>query len=115
MLNPTPEVRINPLILKALGVKENKEIVEDNGPLTLLADMGDRLLVRDAILAGVPAILTTDLRSFWSHRADLYHLGIEIWRPSDALIAYEPKWAAEAEFFARRRAEQSARRPNRPN
>ena len=108
VLDPTPEVRINPLILQALGVTERNEIVEDNGPLGVLKDMGNRMLVRDALLAGVPAILTMDLESFWRHRAALYHLGVEIWRPSDALAAYEPKWAEEAAFLARRRAEQDA-------
>jgi hypothetical protein len=33
--------------------------------------------------AGIPAILTTDLKSFWRHRSALYSLGIEIWRPTD--------------------------------
>ena len=106
VLDPTPEVRINPLILQALGVTESGEIVQDGGPLGVLNDMGDRMLVRDAILAGVPAILTTDLDSFWRHRAALYDLGVEIWRPSDVLNAYGPKWAQEAASLASRRAEQ---------
>ncbi len=109
VLDPTPEVRINPLILQALGVTESSEIVQDDGPLGVLNDMGDRMLVRDALLAGVPAILTMDLKSFWRHRAALYDLGVEIWRPSDVLTAYIPKWAEEEAFFARRRAEQDAR------
>ena len=108
VLDPTPEARINPLILKALGVTESKEIVEDDGPLGVLNDMGDRMLVRDALLAGVPAILTTDLKSLWRHRAALYDLGVEIWRPSDALTAYWPKWARETASLARPRAEQDA-------
>jgi hypothetical protein len=44
---------------------------------------GDRALIRVAIRAGIPTILTTDLNSFWSHRRALYPLGIEVWRPSD--------------------------------
>ena len=108
VLDPTPEVRINPLILKALGVTGSNEIVGDDGPLGVLNDMGDRMLVRDALLAGVPAILTMDLGSLWRHRAALYDLGVEVWRPSDALTAYGPKWAEEAASLARRRAEQDA-------
>lgn len=60
--------------------------------------------MRDALLSGVPAILTTDLRSFWNRREALYDYGVEIWRPSDALEAYERKWAEQAEEFPRRRA-----------
>jgi hypothetical protein len=46
-------------------------------------DAGDRALIRDAMRAGIPTILTTDLRSFWANRRALYPFGIEIWRPSD--------------------------------
>jgi hypothetical protein len=70
--------------------------------------------VCDALLSGVPAILTTDLRSFWNHRAALYDYGLEVWRPEDALTAYEPVWAAEAAMFAERRAEHDARRRHSP-
>jgi hypothetical protein len=31
---------------------------------------------------GVPAILTTDLKSFWRHRQWLFGRGVEVWRPS---------------------------------
>jgi hypothetical protein len=46
-------------------------------------DAGDRALIRDARRAGIPTILTTDLKSFWTNRRVLYPFGIEIWRPTD--------------------------------
>lgn len=46
-------------------------------------DAGDRLLIQDAMRLEVPAILTTDLRTFWRHRGWLYAHGLEVWRPSD--------------------------------
>lgn len=110
VLDPTGDVRVNPLILRGLGVSSVEEITADSGPLSSLRDAGDRALVRDAMLSGVPAILTTDLRSFWSRRDALYEFGVEIWCPSDALTAYEPRWAADAEKSARRRAEHDLRR-----
>lgn len=110
VLDPSPEVRVNPLILRGLGVASVDALVAADGPLAKFRDAGDRALIRDALLSGVPAILTTDLRSFWLHRAELYDYGLEVWRPSDALTAYEPKWAAEEEHFARRRAEHELRR-----
>jgi hypothetical protein len=48
------------------------------------ADAGDRALIREAIRGGFPAILTTDIRSFWRFRSWLYPHGLEVWRPSDA-------------------------------
>jgi hypothetical protein len=56
------------------------ECVPTFGPFS---DAGDRALIRVALRAGVPTILTTDLNSFWRHRRALYPLGIEVWRPSD--------------------------------
>lgn len=56
------------------------ECVPPFGPFR---DAGDRALIRDAVRAGIPTILTTDLKSFWSNRHALFPLGIEIWRPSD--------------------------------
>ncbi len=56
------------------------ECVPQLGPLR---DAGDRALVRAAIRAGIPAILTTDLKTFWRHRKAFYGLGVEIWRPMD--------------------------------
>ena len=106
VLRPVGEVLINPLILRGLGVSSIAEIVADGGPLHFLRDTGDRALARDALLASVPAILTSDLRSFWSHRQFLYGLGLEVWRPSDALDAYETQWAArKARFCSTTRGE----------
>jgi len=62
-------------------------LTERGAPLGPFEDAGDRALIRDALRAGVPAILTTDLRSFWSRRRSLSHLGIEVWRPRDFLVA----------------------------
>ena len=103
-LNASLAVRPNPLILRGLGVANVEEIVADSGPLSAFSDRGDRAVIRDALLSGVPAILTTDLRSFWARRDTLYDFGLEVWRPSDALISYEMKWAADEEMLARRRA-----------
>lgn len=52
-------------------------------PFGPFPNAGDRALIRDALRAGIPAIVTTDLNSFWRHRRALYPLGIEIWRPTD--------------------------------
>jgi hypothetical protein len=56
------------------------ECVPTLGPFL---NAGDRALIRVAMRAGIPTILTTDLKSFWRHRRALYPLGIEVWRPSD--------------------------------
>lgn len=64
-------------------------LIEDSlGPFT---DEGDRALICDAVHANVPAILTTDVRSFWTHRAWLYQQGIEVWRPRDLWVAIDPR------------------------
>ncbi len=65
-------------------------------PLARLRDVGDRALVRDAIRAGIPSILTTDLRSFWSRRRDIYAYGIEVWRPTEVLHVYRGETAGAA-------------------
>jgi hypothetical protein len=110
VLEASAEVRVNPLTLRGLGVRSVDEIVANDGPLSIFRDRGDRALIRDALLSGVPAILTTDLRSFWNHREALYDYGVEVWRPHDALNAYEPVWAAEAAMLARRLVEHDTRR-----
>jgi len=102
VLVPSPNVRINPLVLRGLGVASVHDIVADDGPLAGFPDRGDRALICDGLLSGVPAILTTDLRTFWSRRQLLYEFGLEVWRPSDALTAYIPKWKFEREDRARR-------------
>jgi hypothetical protein len=58
------------------------ECVPTFGPFL---DAGDRALIRTALRAGIPTILTTDLNSFWRYRRCLYPLGIEVWRPTDLL------------------------------
>ena len=73
--------------------------LESSSPLGPLRDAGDRALVRDALRCDVPAILTTDLRSLWSHRTWLYQTGIEVWRPTDlraTLAAPEPATSTAA-------------------
>jgi hypothetical protein len=52
-------------------------------------DAPDRALIRCALRAGVPTILTTDLNTFWRHRRAVYALGIEIWRPSDLWTTFQ--------------------------
>ena len=104
VLSPGSTARPSPLILRGLGVSSLEEIVAADGPLAEFRDSGDRELVRDALLGGVPAILTTDLRSFWAKREVVLEYGLEVWRPSDALRAYIPRWNAQEEEFARRRA-----------
>jgi hypothetical protein len=97
-------VRPNPLILRGLGVTTIDGIIADDGPLRAFRDTRDRELIRDALLGGVPAILTTDLKSLWSKRGELEDFGLEIWRPSDTYQAYIPVWKVEDAEFARRRA-----------
>ncbi|MBI2752339.1 MAG: hypothetical protein HYX46_02325 [Betaproteobacteria bacterium] len=97
--------RVSPLILRALGVTTPEEIAEGNGPLSFLQDSGDRALVAQALLANIPAILTTDRRTFWSHRDKVRELGVEIFRPSELIDLYLPYWDAMEYEFARRRAE----------
>jgi hypothetical protein len=95
VLDPSEPARINPLILRGLGVSCVDEIDDPAGPLRFLRDAGDRALVRDALVSGTPAILTTDVRSFWARRIELYEFGVEVWRPSHVLAAYRRKWALE--------------------
>lgn len=97
MLFQRPGLTASPLILKGLGVDTEEQIITAGGPLRVLRDEGDRRLVRTALISGVRAILTTDLRSFWSRREALFSLGIEIWRPTDALTAYVECWSHESE------------------
>ena len=103
ILSPESTARPNPLILRGLGVSSVEEIVAANGPLAEFRDRDDREIIREALLRGVPAILTTDLRSFWAKREVVLEYGLEVWRLSDALRAYISRWnAQEEEEFARR-------------
>jgi len=95
----------SPLILRALGLTTPEEVADSIGPLAFLQDSGDRALVAQALLANVPAILTTDRRTFWVHREKIRGLGVEILRPSEVLDLYIPYWDAMEYEFARRRAE----------
>ncbi|HEV7566489.1 MAG TPA: hypothetical protein VGO31_11065, partial [Microbacteriaceae bacterium] len=56
------------------------ECIPEFGPFR---DAGDRALIHDAFRAGIPVILTTDLKSFWRHRRALAPFQIEVPRPSD--------------------------------
>jgi len=86
---------VHPLVLRGLGVSSYEQIIDSDGPLSEFRDEGDRKIIRDALVCGVRAILTTDLRSFWNERAALDPYGIEIWRPTDLLVAYESRWQLE--------------------
>lgn len=97
--------RVSPLILRALGVNSAEELCDDGGPLSFLHDRGDRAIVAQAVLANIPAILTTDRRTFWVHRDKIRDMGVEILRPSELLDLYIPYWDAMEYEFARRRAE----------
>ncbi|MFY9512942.1 MAG: hypothetical protein WAQ05_18420 [Rubrivivax sp.] len=97
--------RVSPLILRALGVTSVKELCDEGGPLSFLRDGGDRAIVSQALLANIPAILTTDRRTFWMHRDKIRDLGAEVLRPSELLDRYLPYWHAMEYEFARRRAE----------
>jgi hypothetical protein len=68
------------------------ECVPTLGPFL---NAGDRALIRVAQRAGIPTILTTDLKSFWRHRRALYPLGIEVWRPSDLWMTLCQEQAVE--------------------
>lgn len=96
--------RVSPLILRALGVKAAEDLCGAGGPLSFLRDRGDRAVVSQAVLANIPAILTTDRRTFWAHRDAIRELGVEILRPSELLNLYVPYWNAVEYELARRRS-----------
>lgn len=70
--------RSGQMVLPGLG--QAWETEERLGPFQ---DAGDRQLIREALLYELPAILTTDLKTFWRHRTWLYSHGLEVWRPTD--------------------------------
>lgn len=95
--------RVSPLILKALGVDSIDTLREPSGPLGFLSDLGDRLVASQALVSNIPAILTTDRRTFWRERERLAELGVLVIRPSELLKLYEPYWEVlETEFACRR-------------
>lgn len=98
------QLRISPLILRALGVSCRADISAETGPLSFLRDAGDREIVTHALIANIPAILTTDRRTFWAHRVRLEEMGVQVIRPSELLDQYVPFWEMCEEEFARRRA-----------
>jgi hypothetical protein len=49
---------------------------------------GDVALINEALRHQVPAILTTDIKSFWRFRAWLFEKGLEVWRPTDLCYAW---------------------------
>ncbi|RIR09567.1 hypothetical protein D2E27_20300 [Mycobacteroides abscessus] len=82
----------SPILLRGLRVKSYDDVCVDGGPLGFLPDAGDRMLVREAIFAGVSAILTTDVGMASRHKSELKEFGIEIWRPTELLHAYHEYW-----------------------
>jgi hypothetical protein len=85
------------------GLDDGHNTVEPLGPFR---DAGDRRLIQEAQWLGVPGILTTDLKTFWRHRALLYTQGVEVWRPSDfcwALLNEWHRWRGESIYPGRPR------------
>ncbi len=84
MFSTMPEVLGWPMPSQLTLFDEPREQFVSRGPFH---DPGDVSLIREAQSLSVPAILTTDLRSFWRYRRWLYSYGVEIWRPSDVCRA----------------------------
>lgn len=97
---------VHPLILRSMNVSDFSQLSEDTGPLRFLKDDGDRFIAATAIASNVPAILTTDKKSFWAKRLELEKFGAEIIRPRELLEKYELYWAACEHEFERRRLEE---------
>ena len=97
--------RVSPLLLRGLGVTSVDEIHSATGPLSFLPDRGDRMVAAEALISNVPVVLTTDRATFWSQRADLVPLGLQVMRPTELLKLYEPYWHALDEELMRRRKE----------
>lgn len=110
LLFPNDGARPSPLILRALGVSDPKDILHARGPLSFLPDQGDRITAAYALLANIPAILTTDRRTFWAHRSKMEALGVRILRPSELLELYAPYWEALSAEYAKRRSNPSQSR-----
>ncbi|AGK57211.1 hypothetical protein HYPDE_27658 [Hyphomicrobium denitrificans 1NES1] len=113
LLGDSRSARISPLILKGLGVRSLGQIFASDGPLSFLRDEGDRRVAGYALVANIPAILTTDRKTFWKHRDVLRNFGVEVMRPSELLDLYEPYWAALSNEFQRRQNESSPSSPGR--
>jgi hypothetical protein len=92
-----PEIDPDALLVRPLPIQiEGQQALPIEPPRPLLSadcvpefgpfeDAGDRVVIRSALGAGIPTILTTDLKSFWRHRRCLYPLGSEVWRPTDVV------------------------------
>ena len=92
-----PRTIVSPDQLALFEVEPTMPLETATGePFDAFRDAGDRALVRDATRAGIPAILTTDIRSFWTKRRALYGYGLEVWRPSDVWRSYGDRSVAAA-------------------
>lgn len=80
----------NVLMLKGLGISSADQLVARDGPLAAFTDQGDRILIGEALLAGVRTLMTTDMRTVWRHRASVAHLGLAIVRPQELLEVVFP-------------------------
>lgn len=79
------DYRPNILVLGGLGIASADQLLESDGPLTAFPDHGDRVLIGEALFAGVQTLMTTDLRTIWRHRDAAAALGLAIVRPQDLL------------------------------
>jgi len=94
--------RVSPLLLRGLGVRSLEEVYSPGGPLSFLPDRGDRLVAARALIANIPAVVTTDRATFWRHREALNDLGLRVVRPTELLRLYLPYWSElDAEFASR--------------
>jgi hypothetical protein len=78
----SPDTQLRSMLDRAAGSSTARH--ERLGPFR---HHGDVRLIREAMEHEIGGILTTDLRSFWTHRGWLYDRGVEIWRPSDVATA----------------------------
>lgn len=102
LLFPSDSGRVSPLILQALNVSSPEEVYGAHGPLSFLPDQGDRLVAATALMANIPAVLTTDCATFWEHRGRLRRWGLRVMRPTELLQLYLVYWAALEREAARR-------------
>lgn len=104
MLLASGPPRVHPLVLRGLGVNSLEEVYAMEGPLSFLADRGDREIAGHALLANIPAVVTTDRHTFWRYRRLLKEFGLHVIRPTELLKLYLPYWdALDAEFRRRGR------------
>jgi len=88
--------------LRLFGVQTFRQLCRSRGPLYFLGDQGDREILGYAMVCNIPAILTTDRRTFWRHQQRIKKLGIQVFRPVELLPFYERLWCAWSREFARR-------------